>query len=308
MKMVTLEETIADIEPVSVDQSAVEAFETEAQYFELAFNLFRETAQWVCVFASILGPHACWNRQQAILGGHLVRLFKLTRYVLEVVQQRAELMWIFLRLSAECVINFRFLVANASDELFASYLHQSLQHDRDLLRRIDENVAARGGTVLPIEERMRHSVARTFEKSGVNIADLPEKKIQNWGGKNLFEKAQAIGLDTAYFAIFGGPSRNVHGGWRDLLEHHLQYESPGRFTPRLEFSRESRPQALFATAFIIVPALLEYINLLGTTGMEAARDRVKGLHDRVALADGLHEKSLQGRSNTAMEPSAPPQS
>jgi hypothetical protein len=306
--MAILEETIAEIERVSIDQSVVEAFEREAQYFELAFNLFRETAQWVCVFASVLGPRQSWSVPEAILGGHLVRLFKLTRCVLEVVQERAELMWIFLRLSTECVINFRFLVANASDELFASYMHQSLQHDRALLRRIDENVAARGGTVLPIEERMRRSVARTFEKSAVNISDLPENKIQNWGGKNLFEKAQDIGLDNAYFAIFGGPSRNVHGGWRDLLEHHLRYEAPGRFTPRLEFSRGSRPQALFATAFIIMPALLEYINLLGTTGLEVASDRLEDLRARVALADELHERFLERRSNSAMEPSARPQS
>ena len=296
--MPTFDETIGDIEPVTVNRSEVESFEKNSQYAELAFNLFRETAQWVCLFAAILGERPSWNVHEAILGGHLVRLFKLTRCILEVAQERAEIMWIFLRLSAECLINFRFLLANASDELFASYLHQSLQHDRELLWQIDQNVAARGGAVLPIEKRMRHSVARTFERSGVNMSDLPEKKIHNWGSKNLFERAQAVGLDSAYFAIFGGPSRNVHGGWRDLLEHHLDYKSDGQFTPHLDFSGESRPQALFAAAYITVPALLHYIEVLGpAVGMEAARRRLQDLGERVSLADTLHEQFLQGRSN-----------
>ena len=54
-------------------------------------------------------------------------------------------------------------------------------------------------------------------------------------------------------------------------------------------------------AFIVL-ALLKYIDFLGTTGMEAARDRLEGLRDRVHLADALHEEFLQRRSSIAMKP------
>jgi hypothetical protein len=152
---------------------------------------------------------------------------------------------------------------------------------------------------------MLHSIERTFANSQVQIDSLPAKRIRDWGGKNLFQKAEAVGLENAYFAIFGGPSRNVHGGWRDLLEHHLHCEAPGEFTPQLEFSRIRRPQPLFATAFIIVPGLVEYIDHLGAPELKALRTRLEDLAERIRRADDCHERSLQRRPNKAMEPTAP---
>ncbi len=302
----SLDSILQSIEAVDVNETQMRGFDRESLFFRVAFDLLRETCQWVCLFASVnFGVKAQWNVRQAILGGHLVRLFKLTRSFLDNInERRGELIWVVLRLSAECVINFRYILANSSDDTFSSYLHHALQYERDLLNRIDRNVKARGGGVLPIEERMRKSIMRAFEKSGVTVDSLPHKRMRHWAGKDLFQKAKSLGLDQAYFAIIGGPSRNVHGGWRDLLEHHLNCEAPGEFTPDLEFSELRRPQPLFAIAALIAPALDEYVQFLGAAELNRVRPLLSDLHRRIVLADSLHEEYLQKRPNKPLNPSA----
>ena len=145
---------------------------------------------------------------------------------------------------------------------------------------------------------------RAFERSQVTIDSLPEKRIRDWAGKNLFQKAESLGLDQAYFAIIGGPSRNVHGGWRDLLEHHLKSDVDGEFTPDLAFSELRRPQPLFAMASITVPALDMYVRFLGAPELERVRPLLAELHRRIRLADNLHEEYLQRRPNRPLNPSA----
>jgi uncharacterized protein DUF5677 len=292
----SLEATIADIERVEVSEDAASLFVREGQYLELAFNLLRETGQWVCVASCLsVGDRPIWNVRQAVIGGHLVRLFKLIRLLLETVNtDRAELMWVLLRLASECVINLRYLLLDNSDEVVQSYLHQSLQHERELKHVIERNIAARNGERLPIEDRMLGSIAKAFEKSQVREDDLPVPRIRHWGGKNAFEKAEAIGLEDAYLAVFGGPSRNIHGGWRDLLEHHLVCEAPGQFAPNLEFSSVRRPQPIFATASMIVPGLIDYVDHLAVGQLAIVREKLLDLYGRILLADRLHEAYLQG--------------
>ena len=82
-------------------------------------------------------------------------------------------MWVLLRLASECVVNFGYLLLNNSEDVVRSYLHQSLQHERQLKQVLEGNIAAGGGECLPIEERMLASIARTFEKTQV-LDDLPK--------------------------------------------------------------------------------------------------------------------------------------
>lgn len=291
----TLESILREIEPVTVDGTLREASK-EADYFRLAFDLMRETAQYVTLFASInYGTKSNWNIEQAIIGGHFVRLYKLSRSLLDQINERREdVVWVILRLCAECIINVRFLLLNNNEATLTSYLHYSLQYEKEQLSKIDANVAARGGNELPIERRMRRSILRAFERSGVTVESLPNKRIRNWANKNLFEKATDVGLGEAYFAMISGPSRNVHGGWRDLLEHHLEFDRPGEFRPKLEFSNSTRPQALFAYSDMIVETLQQYVRFLGAEELEPLRPRLKNLRRRIIVGDRLHERFLQG--------------
>jgi hypothetical protein len=51
------------------------------------------------------------------------------------------------------------------------------------------------------------------------------------GGKHLRQRAEAVGWDEAYGAVFGGMSHNVHGNWQDLYAYHLDATEDGKFTP-----------------------------------------------------------------------------
>ena len=133
-----LPDFVADFERNEIDETELRHFERESQFFQVAFNLFRETGQWVCLLAcTTVGDRPTWDVSQAVCGGHLVRMFKLMRFLLEeAIHDRAELMWIIIRLLAECVINLRYLIQNRSPELIESYLAHSLQHEREFRDRI----------------------------------------------------------------------------------------------------------------------------------------------------------------------------
>lgn len=284
---------LEEIERTPVDRSDIHKWDREYPFLKLAADLMRETGQWVCVLSNAcVGERDDWSLEEAVLGGHLVRLFKLIRHAMDQTKNdRGEMLWISLRLMGECAVNFRYLLENRRPEVFESFLHHSLQHEKALLEEIDTNVAARGGEVLPIEERMRRSINKTLLDSNVSLSDLPEEKIRNWGNRNFRERIRDIGLENAYSGIFGGPSRNVHGNWQDFLQHHLEVVEPGRFRPKFDDARV-RPQALFALSTIIIPGLIHYVRSLGVAESDTMALRLQELNDRVVLADALHEEYL----------------
>jgi len=223
-------------------------------------------------------------------------MFKLMRFAMEEsIEHREEMLSVLIRLLAECVINLRFLIRNTCPELIRSYLAYSLQHEKDLASHIRLNIDARAGEALPIEERMLRSIARTFENSLLREEELPAKKIRNWGDKNLFEKAKDVGLGEAYLAIFGGPSRNVHGGWQDLLHYHLECESPGLFRPRLEF-KHPRPQAIFSLTHLIAETLMGYVELLDHPSLAPLCDALADVDERNHAASEAHEEFLVAKN------------
>lgn len=289
----SLAATLAKIELTPVNEHELRSFTTEAEHFTVAFDLFRETTSYVCVLASVtVGDKPTWSVGQAVLGGHLIRMFKLMRFVMEEsIEHRAELLWVLQRLLAECVINLRYLIRHYSQDVLGSYLSYSLQHEKELADLIRSNIQERHGVELPIESRMLDSISRTFHNSLLTPDSLPKKKIRNWGKKNLYEKAKAVNLGNAYIAIFGGPSRNVHGGWQDILQHHVDCEAPGVFKPRLEFTRP-RPQAIYSLTCLISETLTEYARFLAHPSFEPLLQRLSDLIDRNQLASDEHENYL----------------
>lgn len=287
--------TLAEIDVVQVDEATTQQWAHEGEHFSLAFDLFKETASYVCVLASVgVGDKQHWSIRQAVLGGHLVRMFKLMRFVMEeTMHDRAELFVVLTRLLAECVINLRYLIQENSGELVDSYLAHSLQHERRLAEVIRKNIEARGNSELPIERRMLNSIDRTFKKSGIEESALP-KKVDHWGGKNLFAKAKTVGLQDAYLAIFGGPSRNVHGGWQDLLQFHLKCDEPGLFSANLKFTAP-RPQPLYSFTHLISETLISYAELLNHPDLTPIFMRVNDVHRRNLIASDLHEEFLVKR-------------
>jgi hypothetical protein len=86
--------------------------------------------------------------------------------------------------------------------------------------------------VWPLETRMLNSIEGTIAASGVTIEELSTSRPKEWGDKNLYQRADALGWSEMYLGTFGGPSASVHGNWMDLLGMHLDDHDGGEgFTP-----------------------------------------------------------------------------
>ncbi|MBJ6802185.1 DUF5677 domain-containing protein [Geomonas propionica] len=290
-----VDDILSEIKRCEIDETAIIGFESEYDFMELSVDLTIEVGQYICLAASILpGDRKTWSRDEAILGGHLVRLFKLTSAFLDqTCQRRREMTVVIGRMAFECIINLKFLLKNASTDLFKSYIYYSLKHEKRLRSEILLNIEKRGGKILNIEKRMLRSIENSFKTSEVDPDEIKSKELKNWGGKNLFEKARDVGLEEAYLAAIGGPSHSVHGNWQEMLEYNIKFSEHG-FVPSLDW-HTPRPQlgnAICYHAIIVTIEYLNYLKYLSPKKIEEIIEKLEELLTRIQLHDQLHEKFL----------------
>ena len=290
-----VDDILSEIKRCEIDEKTIIGFESEYDFMQLSVDLTIEVGQYICLAASILpGDRKKWSRDEAILGGHLVRLFKLiSAFLDQTCQRRREMTVVIGRMAFECIINLKFLLKNASTELFKSYIHYSLKHEKRLRSDILLNIENRGGEILNIEKRMLRSIDKAFKMSEADPDEIKSKQLKNWGGKNLFEKARDVGLDEAYLATIGGPSHSVHGNWQELLEYNIEFNEDG-FVPSLDW-HTPRPQlgnAICYQAIIVTIEYLNYLKYLSPQKIEEVIEKLEELLTRVQLLDELHERFL----------------
>jgi hypothetical protein len=288
---------VPSVTRVEVTKEKIHAFDDENAFTGLAVELLIEVGSYVCIAASILPPppHR-WNRHEAVVVGHLARLYKLISAMLDqTCQHRRETTFIFARLAFECIVNTLFLIKNDRPDITASYIEYSMRHEKRLRSRIRANIELRGGEVLHIEERMLRSIESSAKRSGVDLDSIDPPK--NWAGKNLFEKAKDVGLEEAYFGAFAGPSHSVHGNWQDLLEYHLDSDEEG-YSVDLQWHRP-RPQLLTTLAHLTLETLVVFFSdALGEAG-DSLAENMPDLQKRLDLFVGLHEEFLARGSKPA---------
>jgi hypothetical protein len=112
-----------EIKRTEIDPKAVKKFSSEADFVGLSLELLIETGSWLWVAGNLLpAVTQAWDRDQAVVGGHVVRLYKLISAMLDqTCQRRREISFILARLAFECIINLRFLIKNSSEEMFRAY-------------------------------------------------------------------------------------------------------------------------------------------------------------------------------------------
>lgn len=289
----TIGDQIADIPITNIDRTTIEQFESEGDYVGLALDLVIEAGSYTCVAANLYrNEEMIWTRDEASLGGHLVRLYKLVDTLLDqTCKHRREISVVVARLIFECIVNLRYMIANASDDLFRSYRIYSLQHELKLLERIETNIAERDGLSLPIEDRMITSILASFKASDLTRQEVADNRQRNWSGLNLYERAKAIGLEQAYLAAFGGSSHTIHGNWQDLLEYHLEKIDDNAYRSNIGWHLP-RPQILEALVTLIVDALADYIWYIAESDAEDFLQRLDDLKCRTRQLSELHEAFL----------------
>ncbi|QGS29701.1 DUF5677 domain-containing protein [Cupriavidus metallidurans] len=288
---------IPDIKRVEVSPEELAKFTDEEDFTGLSVDLMIEQGSWTCLTASLLpGETRKWDRDQAILGGLLVRFYKLASALLDqTCQHRRETTFVLGRLAIECMINIQYLVSTNSKAVYQAYVIDSLRHEKKLMDRIETNIASRSGVMLPIEARMLGSIQKSFDKSGVKPEEVTKQAAKPWKDVDLYQRADAVGLGEAYLGLFGGPSHNVHGSWQDLIEYHLHHDGEG-FTPELAWHRP-RPQVLFTLARIGVETLMAYLEHFAGDGAEGVISELQDLGDRIEIANRAHEAFLSARQS-----------
>jgi hypothetical protein len=282
------------IPTTDVSPSRTDAFKSEDDFNGLSVELLIEVGSFICVAANLLPHEGRWSRNEAVLGGHVVGLYKLISALLDqICQRRREITFIIARLAFECIVNLRFLLKHADDpSVFHSYVAYSMRNERRLQDKIEERIAGREGKVLPVETRMLNSIAKVANASGMRIEGLSASRPREWADKNIFERAEAVGLGEAYLGAFRGPSASVHGNWMDLLEFQLDTDHDERtFAPSFEW-RNPRPQIAQTIAHLATEAVRDYFRHLGEGPLGFIDERFDELSSRILEAMKAHEAYL----------------
>lgn len=291
-----LDNILFDIKRCNIDSDAMNLFDSEDDFMKLSVDILVEVGQYICLVACFLpGDRKAWSLSEAIVAGNLVRLYKLiSAFIDQTCQKRREITVGLGRMVFECIINIKYLIKNASPELFLSYIHYSLQHEKKLQATILANIETRGGEIFDIERRMLASIERSFKASETKPEEIPQKKVRDWGGKNLFDKAINVGLEDAYLSIISGPSHSVHGNWQELLEYNIEQNEDG-FIPCLDW-HTPRPQIADAISIHAVEAAKEYLvylKYISPSDAEKIIVRLEDLLTRIILLDKHHEMFLK---------------
>ncbi len=84
--MISADQILSEIEKVAVDPEIARAWGKEYPHLKLSADLMGEAARYTCMLGSALAPGRTeWSVDEAVLGGHLVRLFKLMRHAIQQV-------------------------------------------------------------------------------------------------------------------------------------------------------------------------------------------------------------------------------
>ena len=289
-----LSEQLRQIERHPIDAARARRYRVNRRFFELAFGLLRETTQlaWLC---SITTHKSAWEMNEAIVGGNMVRMVKLAKSLLQATRDhQAELGWVVARMLVETAINVCYLAREDSEDLFQAYREYSLVHEMQLECDILHNIQERGHE-LPIETRMLESIGMAYLKSGGKPPELLSRKKNKWGKLTFYQKAKRLEVEDLYDAVYGAPSRNTHGSWQDLLQHHLHWTNEAGFTP--DYSSHSvRPQLLFVIPLFMISAVRDHLAFFHLQPWPELEERLTDLEKRIALGDQLHEEFLSRRA------------
>lgn len=259
---------------------------------QLAFNLYRESTVLLNLVANLSGAEdLSLSRNHAIEAGLAVRIMKFMTSVLaleaDTVRDHGEVILALNRCIAESAMNLEFFCKAAAEEDYEQYIRSSLRAERDQQKLIEQNIQTRGSE-LPIERRMKTSIARVFRLSGVSdiqeLAKIPKRK-------DYRQILESIGWGHAYPMIQGVPSHMVHGTWVDLILHHLEEAGTGfRAGPQ---PKRTDARLLLPVCLIVLQAVRSYVNSrFAHQGAAPLIARIEDLFERVSAVNDAHEETL----------------
>ena len=286
-------------EKTEVNVEKIKRYDSEDDFMNLAVGLFKEIGIITTVISCTYrldenNMPRKWTRNEAILGGLMVRLSKLQNSFLDqVCQKRMETAMIILRCLGETLINLNYLLEKNNDELSDKFIEYSLREEKRLLNKINNNIKERGHE-LPIEKRMKKSIERAFKTSNFKVEEVNENNFDSWE-KTIYKRAKTVGMEEIYLSLFSGPSHDIHGNWQNLITNHLEYAN-GEFSPNTEW-KMPRPQPLFAICVLSADTVKLYTEktMPDCPDKEKVKKILDDINLRARVADELHEQFLQNK-------------
>ena len=288
-----------------IERERLEVAHNERPFLEGAASLVTEFGELASLLVRAWAPPsavAASARDEAILCALAVRIVKLTRrLVAETYEHRAELQLLLDREIFVSTAAMAYLLRGGGDR-FEAFVRDGLRADRAVWRHLDGNFELRGGEALPMEQRMRERLARSFELAGVD-PDAPEGDVAGW--PSLDEQLAAIGEPDAHRMHQLGAD-SIHGLWNELHTHHLRagLEGVDDLEPRLEWTA-AQVQPLTAVAIQASRVMAAWSRRIGHETAEAFRDKFLDIAGRAALVDRFHEEYLARARHPGAEDLAP---
>ena len=288
-----------------IERERLEVAHNERPFLEGAASLVTEFGELASLLVQAWAPPsavAASARNEAILCALAVRIVKLTRrLVAETYEHRAELQLLLDREIFVSTVAMAYLLRGGGDR-FEAFVRDGLRADRAVWRHLDGNRELRDGEALPMEQRMRERLARSFELAGLD-PDEPEADESGW--PSLDEQLAAIGEPDAHRMHQLGAD-SIHGFWNELHTHHLRagLEGVGDLEPRLEWTA-AQVQPLTAVAIQASRVMAAWSRRIGHETAEAFRDKFLDIAGRAALVDRFHEEYLARARHPGADDFAP---
>ena len=266
----------------------------ETEFLRLSFEMLKEATSLVSIAFGVrpVSDPIGWGRNDAILVGHLARMARLMRSIVRQVADGhgGDLQIAVQRQFLESASTTIYLIEDdGSGERYDSYVFDSLIPERELLAEIETNVEKRGGDVLPIEVRMRASIADTLAAAGVSLEDVPSRRANKWPSAQT--RVELLG--TAAYKSYRTSSGAIHGSFTDVEKHYL-VRIGDRFDVELD-ALPFRPQTLTSLARLALYVVSRFASAKNPMVNTVYAKAISDFSDAVARLDDLHERFLTSR-------------
>ena len=279
--------------PVEVTEEILEACRADEQFGALVYDLYKEASGLVCVTSAASfganGDAADFDRNQAICAGLLVRM---TKYMVSAVKlsadiEHGETVQALNRCIIESAVNLRYLLLKDDDEVYDRFVKNGLIAEREFYDMIQENITARGGEQLAVEQGMLNSIKDTCELSGLAVEEI-DPKAGSWDG-SFRDRLTSLGYDwPAYTILERIPSHAIHGDWVDLVKNHLLPKGD-RFEPNYD-RLNTDGELLSPIAIFVVEAARAYLGkYFDIPDAEPIHQRLDSVQERLVWVESARQ-------------------
>jgi hypothetical protein len=221
-------EATLELRPITIDGSVLDSTTSRDPYDQLAEEMLARggmMCEQVVAAVRRATPASGLDIDQAVIGGLLVRVAKLTRGTFDATQAaESEAHLVISRSVAETAITLMWLVQRGDAQSYRRFRADSFVFWRRQLQRMDLAVAGGDLSSTEISERLRSKIELQMAQAGVSWDDVPQRS-SNWG-PNVRQQCEQLGLEWIY-SLFSGHSSYVHPSWHELRTFHLQTDGDG---------------------------------------------------------------------------------